>query len=173
MQGSGIQSLISNEKHIAEVKGAEAKAMDVNAFTSVGETKTIDAVADGLSGTITYTSSNPNVASVDGTGKVTWLSDNGPRIVRITATDGTTTKTYDYYLMAPQVVNTDMNTFVLKADGTVWAWGANNSGQLGQGVTSTTPVMIPMQVKGGDERRRIFTKHSADNSTDKSHISIR
>jgi alpha-tubulin suppressor-like RCC1 family protein len=37
-------------------------------------------------------------------------------------------------------------TLALKADGTVWAWGNNNNGQLGIGNTINQPV--PVQVKG-------------------------
>lgn len=37
----------------------------------------------------------------------------------------------------------------LKANGEAWCWGANNLGQLGQGTTSTTPSLVPVQVTGG------------------------
>lgn len=41
------------------------------------------------------------------------------------------------------------NTLVLKEDGTVWAWGANTNGELGQGVTFTHSTS-PVQVQGLD-----------------------
>lgn len=37
------------------------------------------------------------------------------------------------------------HTVVLKSDGTVWAFGANNNGQLGDG-TTTTPRKTPVQI---------------------------
>ncbi|MBI4733792.1 MAG: RCC1 repeat-containing protein, partial [Rubrobacteridae bacterium] len=38
-----------------------------------------------------------------------------------------------------------MHTLALKSDGTVWAWGHNNYGQLGDGTTinKTSPVQVP------------------------------
>ena len=38
------------------------------------------------------------------------------------------------------------STVALRQDGTVWAWGANGSGQLGDG--TTTNRLVPVQVKG-------------------------
>jgi Regulator of chromosome condensation (RCC1) repeat len=38
------------------------------------------------------------------------------------------------------------HNLALKADGTVWAWGENSSGQLGDG--TTTHRYYPAQVKG-------------------------
>ena len=39
-------------------------------------------------------------------------------------------------------------TIALRYDGTVWAWGYNQNGELGQG--NTTSVYSPVQVKSSD-----------------------
>jgi len=40
----------------------------------------------------------------------------------------------------------EVHSLALKSDGTVWAWGLNNRGQLGDG--STTNRTTPVQVSG-------------------------
>lgn len=45
-----------------------------------------------------------------------------------------------------QVSAGNYHTLVLKMDGTVWSWGANSYGQLGDGTTSTKDTLV--QVKG-------------------------
>ncbi len=40
------------------------------------------------------------------------------------------------------------NSIALKEDGTVWMWGSNSSGRLGNGETTSSDSYIPKQVKG-------------------------
>lgn len=46
-----------------------------------------------------------------------------------------------------QVLAGSMNAFVLKSDGTVWAWGSNTDGQLGNGIAADSSC-LPQQVAG-------------------------
>ncbi|WP_272946193.1 chitobiase/beta-hexosaminidase C-terminal domain-containing protein [Geobacter sp. OR-1] len=46
----------------------------------------------------------------------------------------------------PRITAGDSHTVALKTDGTVWAWGKNNSGQLGNG--SNANSSMPVQVTG-------------------------
>ena len=49
------------------------------------------------------------------------------------------------------VVADSYNSFALKSDGTVWGWGYNANGQLGDG--TTTDRLTPVQVKGPEPDR--------------------
>lgn len=64
--------------------------------------------------------------------------------------------TYDYYTATPVQIGTDADwayisagnghVMGLKANGTLWAWGRNDSGQLGNGDYTTYSNHIPQQV---------------------------
>src|SRR5690606_16660019 len=47
---------------------------------------------------------------------------------------------------APMLSSKEAHSVMLKGDGTVWAWGANDYGQLGDG--TTTSSLTPVQFMG-------------------------
>jgi len=47
------------------------------------------------------------------------------------------------------------SSYALKADGSLWAWGANASGQLGNGNTSRQNVPVPVQNPGSSRYRAL------------------
>jgi len=58
-----------------------------------------------------------------------------------------------------QIAAGDLHSLALKSDGSVWAWGANGAGQLGDG--STTDRFAPVQVRGVSHVVLIATGSSA------------
>ncbi|MFC6937028.1 S8 family serine peptidase [Actinomadura yumaensis] len=50
----------------------------------------------------------------------------------------------------------DHHSLAVKSDGTVWAWGANNQGQLGDGTTTTRAS--PIRVSGLDQVTAVATR---------------
>ena len=89
-------------------------------------------------GEFTYSSKNPNIATVDGNGIVTGVKQGK---TKIGISDNITHKTIyvDIYVLAegdvafPQIDTYQNTTVALKSDGTVWTWGYNGNGELGLG----------------------------------------
>ena len=55
------------------------------------------------------------------------------------------------------------NGYALKNDGTIWSWGSDNTGQLGDGGTNTnspTPVSVAINTTGND----VFVSSTANES---------
>jgi alpha-tubulin suppressor-like RCC1 family protein len=48
----------------------------------------------------------------------------------------------------------------LKTDGTVWCWGSNTNGELGQGTIDSTQALVPVQVTGLTNARAIACARS-------------
>jgi alpha-tubulin suppressor-like RCC1 family protein len=121
--------------------------LDVGAVCTQAELVTVTTNPPGQ--TVTWSSSDENVATVDENGNVTAV---GAGEVTITGkiADG---ETLSYMLeilensstsLAPAIVAGDLFSAVLTPDGTVWAWGNNGYGQLGDGTTTqrSTPAQV-------------------------------
>jgi len=107
-----------------------------------------------ISGTYSNTTSAQNIS---GSGEIAISSDiNGlsegiTYYYRIVAQNSIGTaygneKSFISITTTPTVSTTNSHTMALKSDGTVWAWGYNGSGQLGDG--STTDRYTPVEVSG-------------------------
>ena len=114
---------------------------------------TDDSTGKPLSKDYTWTSYDEEVAEVNSeTGIITAKSEGQATIIAENKVDGTQKRgTVNVYsnnsnaITVPQVEEGDGWTVVLKEDGTVWASGVNDVGQLGQG--DTVNKNMPVQVK--------------------------
>ncbi len=53
---------------------------------------------------------------------------------------------FDFNAITPQRLSSSTHTLFVKDDGTVWAWGRNESGQLGIGSADANPHQTPVQI---------------------------
>lgn len=140
----------------------EIYSTDNNTRLEIGKTFKIETTyisgfkAEGtdVKGTLAYTSSDTSILTVNGDGVVTGTG-YGKAYVNISNNQNNLhTRVY------VDVINTNDITIpmtgvgvdfsvVLRADGTVWAWGVNTYGQLGTGITN--PAVSPVQVVAGEQ----------------------
>ena len=103
---------------------------------------------DEIDNDFKFTSLNENIATVDKTGKVTGL---GVGITWVKATEVSSGKenvvivkvTEEGQKYYPQVAGGENYAAVLKADGSIWSFGYNSDGQLGN--DKLVPVNVPSQ----------------------------
>ncbi|MBY0089236.1 Ig-like domain-containing protein, partial [Brevibacillus brevis] len=92
----------------------------------------------------TYESSNPAVASVDAAGVITSVSV-GTAIITVSYYNKTITvpvEVKEIEVKAKRLSAGGAHTLMVKEDGSAWAWGQNEKGQLGDGTVQnrTTPI---------------------------------
>ena len=150
------------KKYLVQIGNSNVELSEKNKYIKVNETIDIDILKaeafnvfirdDQEPGVYEWSSSNDDVATVDKDGRVTGKSIGYTTITVKNTTLGITGRAIiNVYrdkqgaVTMPQVANEDTFIVSLKEDGTVWASGANNVGQLGNG--TTTNSSIPVQVK--------------------------
>lgn len=69
----------------------------------------------------------------------------------------------EYYLITGAVASGAESSFAIKADGTLWAWGRNTYGQLGDGTTQNR--LAPVQVSGLTDVVVVATSRSSTGHT--------
>ncbi|MCI5604802.1 MAG: hypothetical protein MR413_04020, partial [Clostridia bacterium] len=108
---------------------------------------------------LTYASSDESVLTVSGSAAT--AVSKGSAVVKALASDGTVgmfvvnvkdkASTDAAFYTEPMVVAGDKFSVALKSDGTVWTWGDNESGQLGNGTMGEgTSQYAPVQVVGAE-----------------------
>ena len=153
---------IYQRKNIVQVGEISLKAEDIIFTMNINDTKQINThmedsfnvyIKDVEATTLKYESLDKNIAEVSQTGVVTAKSV-GNTLIKITDTERNietavyvkVIKNENDMKYQPMVDGGEKYSVALKGDGTVWTWGYNNYGQLGNNSTVTTE--IPTQVKG-------------------------
>ena len=77
---------------------------------------------------------------------VRYIDEDNPENNKSAVANVTVLGHADDYRTAPHMGSGDEFTVALKADGTVWTWGKNTEGQLGQGGRTSDRNIIPTQV---------------------------
>ena len=110
---------------------------------------------------LTFTSSNPTEVIVDANGRITGNGRSGQAV--ITVTDNILGSSFSFKVKVTDasggvtesesmIVNGYNHTLVLRTDGTLWAWGDNTYGQLGNGsYGAETSSFVPRQVRLGQD----------------------
>lgn len=137
-----VLKLSNNQDYIEIGQSVNLSANYNNGFNVANYTKPL--------GTITYRSSNEDIATVDATGKLTTKAVGQVTIIAEDTLNGTVAQSIINVVSKgatsiPRVASGTTFTAMLKEDGTVWTTGATGSGELGNGSTISTNK--PFQVK--------------------------
>ena len=100
---------------------------------------------------ITFKSLNEDIATVNETGIITAVSMGVTRIIakdtlsgKVIAVDVSVLEEGN---VTPKIVSGLNHTVALKSDGTVWTWGYNNYGQLGNGTNESSNEPIQVEIE--------------------------
>lgn len=123
--------------------------------TGTGDTGTNHATptSTGYSAFIALAAGGDHSVALYATGQIYCWGDNGSGQLGIAAGDfsdrsfptAANNASLDYRVIA--IAAGLSHTMALRADGTVWTWGSDGLGQLGEGITAV-PSQIPIQVTG-------------------------
>ena len=106
---------------------------------------------DATNKNVIWSSNNAAAATVDSSGKVTAMAP-GTAIITVKTVDGGRIATCivnvskQASVAIPKISAGYNHSVFLRADGTVWTWGNNGYGQLGNGFYTNSP--LPVQVSG-------------------------
>ncbi len=129
-------------------------------FANVGNVITIStgslSATGGLSGNaVVFTSSTPSICTVSGTNGATVTGVNsGTCSINANQAGNATyapaaqaSLSFTVWLQRHHLASSQYHTLAIRADGTLWSWGSNTSGQLGIG--SNTNSTVAVQIGSG------------------------
>jgi alpha-tubulin suppressor-like RCC1 family protein len=159
-RGGSVTSNAATLTVTAPVVAPAITTQPANAGVTVGTPATFSVVATGTSPTYQWQRGTTNIAgatSASYTTPATTLADNGATFrVVVTNSAGSVTSTAATLTVTnptppattravPAVADMRDGGIALRADATVWGWGLNDVGQVGDG--TTTPRSSPVQVQ--------------------------
>ena len=170
-----------------EMNASYMEITDRANYIKIGDTKKLTTnvvenfnmyAKEPVTGEVTWSSSNAKIATVDNSGNVTAKEEGQTTITAVDSKYGYVasatiyvTRNTENTITIPQVAQGLNFTIVLKADGTVWATGANDVGQCGTGSTdqmmaeltqvklnATTPLTNVVKIASGSSHTIALTK---------------
>lgn len=137
----------------AALAGGTVYAWGANGFGQLGNDSTIDhyspSAVTGLTGAVQISAGGGFMLAVDSTGAVwSWGHNDSGQLGNGTTGPGTNTDVAGRVSGLSGIIAVaagDNTSLALRSDGTVWAWGSNAQGQLGDGTTTNrdTPERVP------------------------------
>jgi alpha-tubulin suppressor-like RCC1 family protein len=140
-----LSALTLTGAHLLQTFSTEVTSYNAS-LSDATATVTVNAVAVDAGSTLSLLVNDKPVQG--GIGSTTHPLDFGVNTltVRVLAADGSTNTDYNIAIprMAPTISGGHYHSVALKPDGTLWAWGGNSSGQLGD--KTNVDVSVPKSI---------------------------
>jgi|GEM_PF-2417527 len=160
---SGVTAIAAGSQHTAALKSdgtvwgwgyngygqlGDGSEVTPDEYSTTGSKSTTPVQASGLTGVTAIAAGGDHTAVLKSDGTVwSWGENSQGQLGNGTTTTYSLTPVQASGLTdVAAIAASSANTVALKNDGTVWAWGYNNMGQLGDG--STTNRTAPVQTSG-------------------------